>query len=110
MTFAPERDGSRRDTLLFVICLLLSITARSLPGQWGVAVASGFRQTLLAPLIGLQVQAERTKTSRAAFALVENERDSLSLAVDSLTPLRIENRELRALLGLRALPVRQHRD
>ncbi|MSR06899.1 MAG: rod shape-determining protein MreC [Gemmatimonadetes bacterium] len=106
MTFAPERYASRRDTLLFVVCLLLSIVARILPSHWGVAVASVFRDTLLSPLIALQYQAQVIKTSRARYDLETTQRDSLTLALDSLAPLRFENRELRALLGLRArLPV-----
>jgi rod shape-determining protein MreC len=81
---------------------VLSVLARIAPSAWGVAVASGFRSTLLAPFLFLQHQAELTKTSRAKYAEVENERDSLALAADSLAMLRLENRELRNLLGLRA--------
>jgi len=101
VTFAPERYASRRDTLLFVVCLLLSIVARILPSHWGVAVASAFRDTLLAPLIALQYQAQVIKTSRTRYDLETAQRDGLTLALDSLAPLRLENRELRALLGLR---------
>lgn len=106
MTFAPERDAFRRDLLLFGICFLLSVAARIMPAAWGVTVASGFRRTLLAPLLALQYQAQLTKTSRAQYATVEGQRDSLVLAADSVTILRLENRELRDLLGLRGrLPV-----
>src|SRR5205823_14916652 len=35
VTFASERTASRRDTLVFVACLLLGIVARSAPREWG---------------------------------------------------------------------------
>lgn len=101
MTFAPERTASRRDLLIFGVCLTLSILARIAPTSLGVAVASGFRRTLLAPLLALEHQAELTKTSRADFAAVRDQRDSLVLATDSLASLRLENRQLKDLLGLR---------
>jgi len=102
VTFAPERTTSRRDTLIFVACLLLSVVARSVPRDWGFALASGFRSTLLMPFLALQHQAELTKSSRARFDMVVNERDSLALAADSVVALRAENVQLRAVLGLRA--------
>ncbi|MBI4503436.1 MAG: rod shape-determining protein MreC [Gemmatimonadetes bacterium] len=106
MTFASERTASRRDTLIFVACLLLAIIARSVPRDWGFAVASGFRSTLLVPFLALQNQAELTKTSRKRFAAVVTERDSFALLADSVPALRAENDQLRAVLGLRGrLPV-----
>ena len=101
MTFASERTASRRDTLVFVACLLLGIVARSAPREWGFAVASGFRNTLLAPFLALERQAELTKTSRKRFAAVMTERDSFALVADSVPALRVENDQLRAVLGLR---------
>jgi rod shape-determining protein MreC len=101
VTFASERTASRRDTLIFVACLILSIAARSVPREWGYAVAAGFRSTLLAPLIALQTQAELLKTSQTRFAAVEAQRDSLVLLADSVAALRLENDQLRAVLGLR---------
>ncbi len=101
MTFAPERHASRRDLLIFVACLSLSVLARIAPREWGFAVASGFRSTLLAPFLALETQAQLFKTSRARFATVVSERDSLALAADSVAPLRSENAQLRAVLGLR---------
>lgn len=101
MTFAPERYASRRDTLVFVACLSLSILARSVPREWGFRVAEGFRDTLLAPLLALQTQAELLKTSRARFAALVSERDSFALVADSLAGVRAENEQLRATLGLK---------
>lgn len=101
MTFAPERTASRRDLLIFGVCLTLSILARLAPAGLGDTVSTGFRRTLLRPLLVLEHQAQLTKTSRADFAAVRNQRDSLVLATDSLASLRLENRQLRDLLGLR---------
>src|SRR5262245_18316243 len=64
-------------------------------------VASGFRSTLLAPLIALQTQAELLKTSQTRFTAVEAERDSLVLLADSLPAVRLENEQLRQVLNLR---------
>lgn len=107
MTFASERYASRRDTLAFVACLLLSVVARTLPHTWGDAIASGIRGSLLAPLLALEHQAELTKTSRARFAAVVAERDSAALLNGAVGALLDENQRLRTTLGLSGrLPVR----
>ena len=101
MTFASERTASRRDTFIFVACLALSIVARSMPLEWGVALSVGLQDTLLAPFLALQGQAELLKTSQTRFADVVSERDSFALLADSVAPLRMENDQLRAVLALR---------
>ncbi len=101
MTFASERTASRRDTFIFVACLALSIVARSMPLEWGVALSVGLQDTLLAPFLALQRQAELIKTSQTRFADVVSERDSFALLADSVAPLRMENDQLRAVLSLR---------
>ena len=101
MTFASERTTSRRDTLIFVACLLLSIVARSVPREWSFALAKGFQDTLLKPFIALQIQAELLKSSQTRFAEVVSERDSFALMADSVAALRMENEQLRAVVGLR---------
>lgn len=100
MISAPERSASRWDTLVFAVCILLSIAARSVPPEWGLAVASGIR-TLAFPLVFLQHQTELTRNSRALYGAVVRERDSFALAADSLAAVRMENEQLRATLGLR---------
>lgn len=107
MSFAPERDASRRDFLLFGVCFLLSLATRIfLPVQWGVAISTSFQRTLLRPLLAVQEQTQKTRKSRAEFAALEGQRDSLALAADSIAILRLENRDLRDLLGLRTrMPV-----
>jgi rod shape-determining protein MreC len=101
VTFASERTTSRRDTLIFVACLLLSIVARSVPREWSFALAKGVQDTLLKPFIALQIQAELLKSSQTRFAQVVAERDSFALAADSVAALRMENDQLRSVVGLR---------
>src|SRR5262245_26784165 len=95
-----DRYGSRVDTLLFLACVALSIAALSLPEPWRDSIATGLRQTVLAPLIALQQQSEELRTSRARFTAVEGQRDSAMLAATFLPELRNENARLRNLLGL----------
>jgi len=86
---------------MFVACLILSIVARSAPRELGYAIASGFRATLLAPFLTLQNQAELLKSSQTRFSAVVAERDSFALVADSVPALRMENDQLRSVLGLR---------
>ena len=100
MGFAPDRSTHRRDTLSFILCVVLSITALFVPQSWGDTVTSTVRQTILVPVIWLQQAAEQGRTSRARFLAVMQERDSAALAARSLTTLEAENRQLRGLLQL----------
>jgi len=95
------RAISRRDTLLLVACLLLSLGALVLPPVWSLRFATAVRETALSPLIWLQRTAEEQKTSRARFRAVEAARDSIALAAQALPELRAENAELRSLLALK---------
>jgi rod shape-determining protein MreC len=106
VTFGSERTASRRDFFIFVVCFLLSVFARIMPSDWSANLASAVRSTLGVPFVALQRQAELSRTSRKRFATVVSERDSFALVADSVAPLRMENDQLRAVLGLRGrLPV-----
>jgi rod shape-determining protein MreC len=102
MIRAPGRATSRSDTLLLLVCLLLSGAAIALPEGASQRLAAGLRDTLLSPLLWIQNQAAEGRTSRSRFQAVQAERDSVALASQSLAELRGENERLRALLGLRA--------
>ncbi len=107
MVLAPERYASHRDTLAFVICLLLSLAARASPAAWHDTISNTLQSTLLVPFLALQRNAESVRTIRARFARVVAERDSVALRAMQVEPLREENAQLRAVLGLRSrLPVR----
>ena len=64
MASASERSYTRRDTVLFCVCLGLSLVGLFAPAAWGLSVAAALRQSVLAPLVWLQVRAEEGKTSR----------------------------------------------
>jgi len=49
-----EPYSSRRDTVTFVICLLLAVAARLTPLTYAEAIASGIRDTILFPFLRLQ--------------------------------------------------------
>lgn len=102
-----ERFATRRDTLAFAICLLLSISARVAPPDVHTAIATSLRRSLLAPFLALQQQAELFRTSRTRYSEVVAQRDSALVAAALLDAVQEENAQLRAALALRArLPVR----
>ncbi len=107
MTFASERYASRRDTLAFIGCLVLSVALRMMPATWHDRVSDNLRATLLRPLVALQGWAESVRTTRRRFARLEAERDSATVAATLADALREENAQLRAALGLsERVPVR----
>jgi rod shape-determining protein MreC len=106
VSFASERFASRRDTIVFLVCLLLGVGARAAPPDWSELLASQIRRSLLAPFLGLQQRAEQIRSSRADFDRVVAERDSSILAAALLETLQRENERLRSIVGLRSrLPV-----
>ena len=107
MTFASERYASRRDTLAFIVCLLLSVALRVMPTTWHDHLSNNLRATLLRPLVVLQSWAESVRTTRQRFARVEAERDSAVVAATMADALREENAQLRSALALsERIPVR----
>jgi rod shape-determining protein MreC len=100
MTLASDRRYTRRDTVLFVLCLGLSLVALFSPPGWGFGVATALRQTVLAPLVWLQARAEEGRTSRVRFRTVTAQRDSATYVAQFLPSLRAENERLRQLLRL----------
>ena len=100
MALGTDRFASRTDTLLFLVCVALSLAAMSLPPALRDPVAAALRQTMLAPFLRLQQQSELLRTSQSRFEQVISQRDSAALAATFLPELRNENTRLRALLGL----------
>jgi rod shape-determining protein MreC len=101
MASASERSYTRRDTAMFVGCVALSLVGLFAPAEWGLGVAAGLRETVLAPLVWLQVRAEEGKTSRERLRAITAQRDSASWIAQSLPALMAENERLRQLLALR---------
>lgn len=102
MSRAPDRSVSRRDHLIFAVCLLLSVGAIVAPAGVSLGVANAIRETVLLPVVGLQQRAAEGRTSRARLAALQEQRDSAALAIQSLPVLEAENAELRRLLRLPA--------
>jgi rod shape-determining protein MreC len=100
MTFESDRRYTRRDTVLFLLCLTLSLAALFSPGAWGNGLAATLRGTVLSPLVWLQARAEEGRTSRVRFRTVTTERDSAAYLAQFLPSLRAENERLRQLLRL----------
>jgi rod shape-determining protein MreC len=108
VNLAPGSFSSRRDTLAFVICLLLSFAARLAPPTVQDAAATTFSNTVLAPFLFLQEQAEVIKSTRSRYAEVIGLRDSIVVRALSLPGLEEENQRLRDLLGLSSRLQVQH--
>jgi rod shape-determining protein MreC len=100
MASISDRRYTRRDTVLFVLCLGLSVLCLFSPVGWTYKLADTLRRTVLAPLVWLQVRAEEGRTSRKRFRVVTAERDSAAYLAQFLPSLRAENERLRQLLKL----------
>src|SRR5213593_1541412 len=100
MALGADRYASRGDTLVFLVCVLLSVAAMSLPARIRDPLTRGLRQTVLAPFLALQQQTELLSASLERYDAVVAQRDSAALAATFLPELRAENERLRALLGL----------
>lgn len=100
MLFASERFASRRDTLAFVVCILLSVVLRVSPVEVQLAIAEGIRGTVLRPFLAIEDQIAMLRTVRKFAGMIDERRDSLALDALELIRLQEENRRLRELLGL----------
>jgi rod shape-determining protein MreC len=100
MPSASERSYTRRDTVLFVVCLALSLFGLLSPRSWGLGISDRLRETILLPLVLLQAHAEEGRTSRERFRQVTVQRDSAAHLAQGLPSLLAENERLRRLLSL----------
>jgi len=100
MSSISDRRYTRRDTVLFVLCLLLSIVCLFSPVGLTYRLADGLRRSVLSPLVWLQTRAEEGRTSRVRFRVVTAQRDSAAYLAQFLPSLRAENERLRQLLKL----------
>jgi rod shape-determining protein MreC len=100
MASASERSYTRRDTVMFAGCIVLSLVGLFSPATWGMGIAAALRESVLAPLVWLQASAEEGKTSRVRFRALTAQRDSASYIAQSLPSLIAENERLRQLLAL----------
>jgi rod shape-determining protein MreC len=96
------RSYSRRDTILLVACVGLSLLAQVLPERKRDPLAGTLRHTVLAPLVALQRDAELTHRAWLTREDRVAARDSVVLRSMALDAVRQDNDHLRALLGLGA--------
>jgi len=99
MASGSDRALSRRDTILFLLCVLASLGMMVRP-QVGERAAGAVRRSVLVPFLWLQARAEAARTTALAFERLRVERDSAAYAAQFLSSLRAENVRLRQLLGL----------
>jgi rod shape-determining protein MreC len=100
MTSASDRTYTRRDTVMFLACLGLSLVGLFSPSSWGQGVSDALRDTVLAPLVWLQARAEEGRTSRARLKAITVQRDSSAFLAQGIPSLVAENERLRQLLTL----------
>jgi rod shape-determining protein MreC len=100
MVSISDRRYTRRDTVLFILCLGLSIVILFSPAGWSYSIADTLRRTVLSPLVWLQTRAEEGRTSRVRFRALTAQRDSAAYLAQFLPSLRAENERLRQLLKL----------
>jgi len=107
VNLSPDPHSTPRDTIVFLVCLVLSVAARVAPAGVRDAVADAIAITVLSPFLELQHQAEILKASRGRFAQIAAVRDSAAVANLELQAMSEENVRLRELLGLaERIPVR----
>ena len=100
MTSASARSYTRRDTIMFLTCLGLSLVGLFSPSAWGQGISDSLRGTVLAPLVWLQARAEEGRTSRARLKAITVQRDSAAYLAQGIPSLVAENERLRQLLTL----------
>jgi rod shape-determining protein MreC len=96
------RSGTRVDTVVLAACLVASLIARVLPSDTRQSFAGTIRETVVGPLIKLQVQAERARGAFVDRDINAARLDSLVLRIAELKDMEAENTRLRDLLGLGA--------
>ncbi len=100
MHVPSDRSFGRRDTILFLTCLGLSLAALFAPARLTLGLTEVLRDTVLFPLVWLQERAEEGRTSRARLRAITAQRDSAAYLAQGLPAISAENDRLRGLLGL----------
>jgi rod shape-determining protein MreC len=86
--------------VVLAACLTLGIVTRALPDTLKEPVASSLRRSVLAPLVTLQRDAERSRRAWLDRNETLRAADSIALRAIALEPVQRENEELRRMLGL----------
>jgi rod shape-determining protein MreC len=94
------RSGTRLDTAILVVCVVLAVLSLVLPQPTRAPIAGALRRTVMAPLVTVQRGAEQWRVAWLESERLAVGRDSLALAAADANALRLENDRLRGLLGL----------
>ncbi|HSC31157.1 MAG TPA: rod shape-determining protein MreC [Gemmatimonadaceae bacterium] len=97
-----SRTYGRRDSILFVVCVVLAFVAQFLPEHFRDPLTAALRHTVLAPLVSLQHDAEMTRQAWLTREARVTARDSVELQAMTLDALNAENDRLRKTLELGA--------
>ncbi len=100
MAIGTERYGSRTDTAVFLVCLVLSLVTLALPEALRRPIAGALRSTVLAPVLAVEREAVAAREQRQSTLVLRAERDSLALAAMRVPELKAENAQLRSLIRL----------
>ncbi len=95
-----SRTYGRRDSILFVVCVVLAFVAQFLPEHFRDPFTAALRHTVLAPLVALQHDAELTRQAWLTREARITARDSVELQSMTLDALNAENDRLRKTLEL----------
>jgi rod shape-determining protein MreC len=98
--YGPRR-GSSRDLWFSLFLLAAAITLYAMPGRYQSPIREAIRSTVLRPALAFQSDIARERGERVALSDVRAQRDSLFAVAAAQWGLAQENRDLRALLGLR---------
>jgi len=96
------RTDTRLDIALGAACGVAALVCLALPTATREAFAGVLRRTVVAPLVSLQVRAERTRTAVLEHDAALRVADSVALRSLRLAGVEQENERLRRLLGLGA--------
>lgn len=94
------RASSRADTVVLVVCVLVSGLLVILPSAARDRVAGALRETVVQPVLALQRTAERGRNAILERDGLAKRLDSLTLASARLRELELENQRLRRMVGL----------
>lgn len=96
------RRGRRRDAGLAGAVLLVAFFFFFLPSAYQRPVRQAVRSTALRPFLAMQAEIIEARDGRVNISELRAERDSLAALVAAQASLAEDNRQLRALLGLKA--------
>lgn len=94
------RLGTRVDAGLLIGCVVLSLVTIVLREDEREPIASALRRTIVAPLVGLQRDAERWRVAYVTNDQREMAVDSVVLRTINAHALQVENEQLRRIIGL----------